>query len=270
MAKRSVGSSNLMVLVVLVLGMMTGAGRVHAHPAVESDVAAAPLTVLLEPVVPYSYQDADGKPTGYAVELMQELLQRSHLGGQVEFNSWSRIYQRAQSEPRVLVVSMVRLAEREPGFYWIGPTAARRAFLYRLKSRPDIHASTLEAARAYRIAVIREDATERDLLARGFEVGKQLDRSPDHAALLRKFFAERDQLAALNSAVAAATFARFGYDFELVEPTVKISDNKLYMALSRSSGPALYARLLQAWEGMRRDGTVAAIAARYPTVSLLD
>jgi polar amino acid transport system substrate-binding protein len=254
----------------LILGLwaLLQAGPSMAQAA--SAPAQAPLTVLLEPVLPYSYPDADGRPSGYAVELVKELLHRSHLTAQLEFNSWTGIYQRALSEPHVLVVSIVRLSEREAQFYWIGPTAARRAYLYRLKSRPDVRANTLEGARAYRIAVIRDDATERDLLARGFEIGKQLDRSPDHAALLRKLFAERDQLAALNSAVAAATFTRFGYDFSLVEPVVKISDSKLYMALSRSSGPALYARLLVAWEGMQRDGTVATIAARYPTVSLQD
>lgn len=249
------------------LALLPALGVRAAEPG---DPASAPLTVLLEPVRPYSFPDADGKPTGYAVDLMQEMLRRCHLNGQLEFNSWAGIYQRALADPRVLVVSIVRLGEREPNFYWIGPTAARRAYLYRLKARADVHVSSLDSARAYRIGVIRDDATERDLLSKGFELGKQLDRSPDHAALLRKLFAGRDELVALNSAVAAATFESFGYDFNKVEPVLKLSDIKLYMAVSRSSGPALYAKLLSAWDAMRRDGTVAAIAARYPNVSLLD
>ncbi|WP_083748658.1 ABC transporter substrate-binding protein [Pelomonas sp. KK5] len=228
------------------------------------------LTVLAEPVRPYSYQDADGRPTGYAIELMQEMLRRCRLGSQVEFNSWTSAYQRALAEPRVLLVSIVRLPEREPYFYWLGPTASRRAYLYRLKSRADVRVSTLDSVRGYRIGVIRDDATERDLLARGFELGRQLDRSPDHAALLRKLFAGRCDLIALNSTVAAATFESFGYDFGRVEPVLKLSDFKLYMGLSRSSTPALHARLQAAWESMRRDGTVAALAARYPAVSLQD
>jgi polar amino acid transport system substrate-binding protein len=168
----------------------------------------------------------------------------------------------------VLVVSMARLEEREPYFYWIGPTAARRVYLYRLKSRGEVQPQTLEAAKAYRVAVIRDDASERDLIAHGF--GSQLDPSPDHAALLRKLFAQRADLAALNSTVAAATFQQLGYDFNQVEPLLKLSDVRLYMALSRGSGEALHQRLQRAWEGMRRDGTVAALAARYPNVSAFD
>lgn len=231
------------------------------------EASPEPLTVLLEPVPPYSYQDPEGRPVGYAVELMQEMLRRARLKGQIEFNSWANIYQRALAQPRVLVVSMARLEEREPHFMWIGPTAARRAYLYRLKSRPDVQAHSLEAAKAYKIAVIRDDAAERDLLARGFELGKQLDRSPDHAAMLRKLFAQRTELAALNSTVAPAAFAQFGYDFAQVEPQARISDTKLYMALSRGSGAALHRQLQQAWEAMKKDGTVAATAARYPFVS---
>ncbi|MDN3919519.1 substrate-binding periplasmic protein [Roseateles violae] len=260
------------------LGLLSGPWAVAA-PAVGAAASAGggagapggePLTVLLEPVPPFSYQDADGKPAGYAVELAQEMLRRCHLKANIEFNSWTRIYQRAIKDARVLVVSMARLDEREPHFFWIGPTAARRAYLYRLKSRPEVRASSLEAAKAYRIAVIRDDAAERDLLARGFELGTHLDRSPDHAAMLRKLFAERDDLAALNSTVAAATLAQFGYDFNQIEPLVKISETRLFMALSRGSGEALHANLLRAWEAMKRDGTVAATAARHPHVNLPD
>ncbi len=229
--------------------------------------AGEAITVLLEPVPPFSYPDANGQPAGYAVELMEEMFRRSGLSHQVEFNSWARIYQRAVGQPRTLVVSMARLPEREALFHWIGPTAARRVYLYRLKSRPDVQAPTLEAAKAYKIAVVREDAAERTLLAHGFELGKQLDRSPDHAAMLRKLFVQRDELIAANSSVAAAVMEKMGYDFKQLEAEAKLSEISLYMGLSKGEGsPALHLKLQTAWDGMRKDGTIAAIAARHPYV----
>jgi len=258
-------SSRSLWLILLGLGL-TAAGAVSAQTPANAPPES--LTVLLEPVPPFSYEDPSGQPAGYAVELMQELLKRAGYGYKAEFNSWARIYQRAQSTPRVLVVSMARLAERETGFFWIGPTAARRVYLYRLKSRPDVQPTTLEAAKAYKIAVVREDAAERDLVAHGFELGKQLDRSPDHAAMLRKLFIQRDDLVALNSTVAAAVTGQFGYDYKQLEPVLKLSETSLFMALSRSSGEALHNQLLKAWDSMKRDGTVAATAARHPYVVL--
>ncbi|MDC8772485.1 substrate-binding periplasmic protein [Roseateles albus] len=242
-----------------------------AQPALaqSTQANATSLNVLLEPVPPYSFLDDKGNPAGYAVELMEEMLKRSGLSHQTEFNSWARIYQRAISQPLTLIVSMARLPEREAQFHWIGPTAARRAYLYRLKSRPDVQAPTLDAAKAYKIAVVRDDAAERALLAHGFEFGKQLDRSPDHVAMLRKLFVERDELIAANSVVLAAMMGKMGYDPQKIEPQAKLSEVSLYMGLSKGEGsPAIYLKLQTAWDSMRRDGTVAAIAARHPYIVL--
>ncbi|MBT9492403.1 MAG: transporter substrate-binding domain-containing protein [Paucibacter sp.] len=245
-----------------------GLAFIAPKSAQATNSGTASLTVLLEPVPPFSYPDANGQAAGYAVELMEELLKRIGLSHQVEFNSWARIYQRALSQSGILVVSMARLPERETQFHWIGPTAARKVYLYRLKSRPDVQAPTLEAAKAYKIAVVREDAAERTLLAHGFEFGKQLDRSPDHAAMLRKLFIQRDELIAANSSVAAAVMDKLGYDFKQIEPQAKLSEVSLYMGLSKGEGSvALSLKLQAAWEQMRKDGTVAAIAARHPYVT---
>ena len=231
--------------------------------------AAEPVSVLLEPVPPFSYADAEGRTRGYAVELMEELLRRSGLDYQIEFNSWARIYQRALTQPRTSPATIAPSPEREALFHWFGPTAARRVYLYRLKSRPEITVPKLEAAKAYTTAVVREDAAERELLARGFVLGQHLDRSPDHAAMLRKLFMQRNELIAANSTVAAAMMERFGYDFQQIEPVYKLSEVSLYMGLRRLDGnQALAAQLQRHWEAMRRDGTVNTIASRYPQVQV--
>jgi polar amino acid transport system substrate-binding protein len=240
----------------------------QAGSASASKANAAPLTVLLEQVPPISYVDAKGRPAGYAVELMEELLKRSDFNHQTEFNSWAHIYRTAVKQPKTLVVSMARLPEREASFHWIGPTTARRVYLYSLKSRPEIHAPTIEAAKAYKIAVVREDAAERALLSHGFELDKQLDRSPDHAAMLRKLFVQRDELVAANSIVLAATMETLGQDPKILVAQAKLSEVSLYMGLSKGPGShAINLKLQAAWDSMRKDGTVAAIAARHPLVS---
>ncbi len=255
------------VVLLILLCCAAGLGSAQTVVAQATNPGATPLTVLLEPVPPFSYPDANGQAAGYAVELMEEMLKRSGLSHQTEFNSWARIYQRALSQPLTLVVSMARLPEREPYFHWIGPTAARRVYLYRLKSRPEIQAPTIEAAKVYKIAVVREDAAERALLAHGFEFDKQLDRSPDHPAMLRKLFIQRDELVAANSVVLAAVLEKMGYDSKLLVPQAKLSEASLYMGLSKGEGSqALNLKLQTAWESMRKDGTVAAIAARHPYV----
>lgn len=227
------------------------------------------LTVMLEESPPYSFADAQGRPAGYSVELARELMARAHVEGSFEFSSWSRVLLRGRSEANVLLPAIVRLPEREAHYHWLGQIGTRRGTLYRLKSRAaEVQVKSIADARAYRIGVIRDDVSERELAALGLELGTTLDRSADYAALLRRFFAGRDELVALNQALAPAILRQYGYDPALVEPVLRFSESKPSMALSLQTPDALRQKLRETWEAMRKDGTLAAIAARYPMVTL--
>ncbi|QPF71918.1 transporter substrate-binding domain-containing protein [Roseateles sp. DAIF2] len=221
------------------------------------------ITVLLEEFAPYSYLDAQGRATGYAVELAREMLARERLAADFEFSSWPRVARRGQERPNVMLPAIVRLPEREAQFHWLAQIAVRQGWLFRLRTRPEVQPRDLEAAKSYLTAVIKDDVSEHELVALGFAVGQNLDRSADYGALLRKFFAGRCQLIALNRMLAPELLRRHGHDPQLIEPLLKFSESRPSMALSRSSNAALAGRLRQAWDGMRRDGTVAALAARY-------
>ncbi len=226
------------------------------------------IKVLMEELPPYSYTDIEGRPTGYAFELAQELLGRAKLPASFEFNSWARVMLRSRNEAAVLVPAIVRLAEREAQFHWLGQIATRHGTLFRLKSRQDIKLSHLGAASSYRIGVVKGDVSERELVALGLDAQQGLDRSADHAGLLRRFFAGRTDLLALNAALAPALLKQNGFDPSLIEPVLKFSESRPSMALSLQTDQATRERLQQAWDAMRRDGAIAAIAARYPSIAL--
>ncbi|MCV2367997.1 substrate-binding periplasmic protein [Roseateles oligotrophus] len=225
------------------------------------------IKVLMEELPPYSYTDVDGRPVGYAFELAQDLLARAKLPATFEFNSWARVILRSRNEGHVLVPAIVRLPERESLYSWLGQIATRRGTLFRLKTRPEIKLESINAATAYRIGVVKDDVSERELVALGLDATQHLDRSADHASLLRRFFAGRTDLMALNAALAPALLKQYGFDPGLIEPVLKFSESRPSIALSLPTDEATRQRLQQAWDAMRRDGTVAAIAARYPMIS---
>ncbi len=221
----------------------------------------------MEELPPYTFTDAEGRPAGYAFELAQELVARAKLPVSFEFSSWARVMLRSRTEAQVLVPAIVRLPEREAHFHWLGQIAIRKGSLFKLRSRTDIKLDHLKAASGYRIGVVKDDVSERELLALGLDATQSLDRSADHAALLRRFFAGRSDLVALNPALAPALLKQYGFDFDLIEPVLKFSESKPSMALSLSTDEATRQRLQQAWDAMRRDGSFAAIAARYPMIA---
>lgn len=225
------------------------------------------IKVLMEELPPYSFTGAEGRPSGYAFELAKELLVRAKLPASFEFNSWARVMLRSRTEAQVLVPAIVRLPEREWQFHWLGQIASRRGTLFRLKSRPDIKLDRIDPASPYRIGVVKDDVSERELVALGLDA-QQLDRSADHAGLLRRFFAERTDLLALNPALAPALLQQFGFDPGLIEPVLKFSDSRPSIALSLRTDDLTRQRLQQAWDAMRRDGSVTTIAARYPMIAL--
>jgi len=243
------------------------AGTVPAMP-VRADDEAAHVAVMLEDFAPYSFTDEQGQPTGYAVELAREMLARARVGASFEFSSWPRVMLRARSEPNVLLPAIVRLTEREAMFHWLGQIGIRRGMLFRLKTRPEVQPKTLAEARAWRIGVLKDDVAERELSSLGLVLGETLDRASDYPALLRRFFAGRDDLLALSNQIAPAILRRHGYDPQLIEPVLKFSDSRPHVALSLRTPEPLRQRLMKAWDTMRRDGTVAAIAAKYPGIGL--
>ncbi|PND39320.1 hypothetical protein C1O66_18490 [Paucibacter aquatile] len=245
-------------------------GAAHAAPppattpATSAGAEAGRLTVLLQDLPPYSQRGPGDRPQGYAVDLTQQLCERARLDCSYEFSSWPRILKRAQLEANVLIPAVVRLPERERHYLWVGQTAVRYGALYRLKRRDDVRLSSLQQLGSYRIGVVKDDVSERELLALGPQVSAQLDRSGDYGSMLRRFFAERTELVALNQTMAPGMLRQFGYEPGEVELLLRFSESRPSMALSLNSDPALLLRLQQTWEAMRRDGTVAAIAARHP------
>lgn len=227
---------------------------------------AGSIKVLMEELPPYTYTSPDGKPTGYAYELAHELLARAKLPASFEFMSWARVMLRSRSEAQVLVPAIVRLPEREAQFHWLGQIATRRGTLHKLRSRPDIKLAQLGAIGGYRIGVVKDDVSERELIALGVDAAQNLDRSVDHAGQLRRFFAGRSDLVALNPALAPALLAQQGFDPKLIEPVLKFSESRPSIALSLPTDEATRLRLQQAWDAMRSDGTLATIAARYPAI----
>lgn len=235
-------------------------------PAAAQPGRAEQITVLFEEYPPYSAVDPDGRASGYSVDLARELLQRAGVGAHFEFTSWARVLLRARNEANVLVGAIVRLPERESQFHWLGQIAWRRGTLFRLRARPDVQIHVLADAQAYRIAVIKDDVSERELLSLGFDA-RQLDRSADYPSLLRKFFAGRCELIAVNQALAPTLLRQFGFDPALIEPVLKFSESRPSIAVSLATPEPLRQHLQQTWDALRREGRIAAIAAKYPMIA---
>ena len=86
-----------------------------------SDTKQQSLWVItnLEPL--FNYRDERGNLTGYAVELVRNILFEAGLQSEILSAPWQRLIVESELKPDVLVFNLVRTAEREEKYHWLTP-----------------------------------------------------------------------------------------------------------------------------------------------------
>lgn len=126
------------------------------------------VNVVTEENYPIQYLK-DDVAVGPASDLVREVLQSAELSYQISVLPWARAYQTALSEPKTLIYSLARTAEREQLFKWVGKVIKVEYNFVGLKSLPLPEGISLERVKEMRIGVIRDSARHQHLQRLGFE-----------------------------------------------------------------------------------------------------
>lgn len=137
----------------------------------------------LEP--PFSLYDERGKPSGYAVELVQGILTEAGMRQQILVAPWQRILVESKMKSEVLVFALARTQEREEDFYWISPITQNSYAVFGHKSEqiPPKIESIEQLPPQSRIAVLAGDFREKVII----DAGHISIASPTWQVALQKF-----------------------------------------------------------------------------------
>lgn len=94
-----------------------------------TEAATKPVRLVTEAWPPMSFEQ-DGVPTGFGVELVNQLQTRIGQQERIEVLPWARAYSIASSAPNVLLFATSISDERESHFDFIGPIATSKITLY--------------------------------------------------------------------------------------------------------------------------------------------
>lgn len=230
---------------------------------------AQPLRVITEEWPPYNFQ-AQGSAQGLGVEVVKALLESAGVAHTpIEFLPWNRAYAIALKEPQVLIFTMGRNAQRESLFHWVARIAPRELWLYRLASRNDIQITQLDQAKRYVLGVASmEDASTQELVARGFEPGRQLDSvqgaDPD-GMNIQKLLAGRFDLMVGNPISVHYTAQQRGVAPGTIVPAFKwnMDSPGYWVAASLNTDPKTLAALSLAAKRLEQRGSLQTLRARY-------
>jgi polar amino acid transport system substrate-binding protein len=126
----------------------------------------------------------DKKVTGFATDVIIQTMERSNYNYSLHLYPWVRSYNLALQKKNHCIFSIARLAIREQSFKWVGPLSEiNNAVIWGLKRR-DYGIKTLNDAKNYTIAVMRNDITHLGLLERGFIEGEHLYVLDDEKSLV--------------------------------------------------------------------------------------
>lgn len=124
--------------------------------------------------------------TGFATDIIMTALLQSSFTYDIKVYPWTRSYNMALNKSNTCIYSIARTAEREKLFKWVNPIAERNSSLIGLKKN-NLKISSIEDAKEYRVAVIRDDVTHQLLLAHGFTEEKNLYVVNNTYSLLKLF-----------------------------------------------------------------------------------
>ncbi len=236
--------------------------------------AASGVRVVTEEYPPYNYLE-DGRPTGLATEVVQEVLRRVGVEAVIEVHHWDTSYEIALNEPNTLIYSIGRNEEREARFHWVGEiTPPERIFFFALRARVErnqIRLRDFDDAKRYRIGTTKNDFREQFLLERGFVVGEQIVRGElVHNSMWNLFWGKVD-LVPLPEMAGFTLARRMGFDPRELTLALEVDDIPVganYMAFSLDTPTELVTAAGRALDAVRRDGTFDRIVSKYRKIML--
>ena len=125
---------------------------------VSFQATALTLTFTTEEYPPLNYStDGGNVVTGYASDLLNEMLKRTGIKAKVVLFPWKRAYMMALKNKDTCVYSTTRMEVRENLFKWVGPVATDNWVVF-AKADSNIKVTALEDLKKLKVAAYQGDS----------------------------------------------------------------------------------------------------------------
>jgi polar amino acid transport system substrate-binding protein len=217
---------------------------------------AEPLTVFAGPIEPYAIEK--GSRPGAAVDVLTEMAKRSGIQLTIRFEPWARAQADAQAGSAVAILPLTRTPEREPKYTWITPLLSDQIYLQAVRKELDI--SSMDKAKALNVAALRSTPQEEVLKASGFSKIELLMDEDTGAKMLK---AGRVDAWFSRGMVASFTYAKNGGDPKELLRGAETETPPMYLGGSLDFPRDVAAKLNEAFNAMKADGTYDRIVRSY-------
>ncbi|TCQ27663.1 amino acid ABC transporter substrate-binding protein (PAAT family) [Rhizobium sp. PP-CC-3G-465] len=250
---RSWQARGLTVSSVVLLGLLLPNTPTLAQTS-EAPEGLRTLTMLTEEYPPFAFTQ-DGEITGSSVDQVRRIMAEVHPDYTLDIVPWARAIATAETDPATCVFTTTLLPERAERFKWVSPLNIDTLMLIGRtggKARPH----SIEAAKAFTVAVHKDDSGELFALAQGFP---HLDTAPSIDLSLKKLLAGRVDLVLLTR----KTFDELRGQGQPLEAILDVETARSGIACNKAVPDRTIADMQAVLDRLIADGTQAEMERRY-------
>ncbi|KPA88125.1 MULTISPECIES: substrate-binding periplasmic protein [Pseudomonas] len=218
--------------------------------------------VVTEEWAPYNYLE-NGQLTGMATEVVRGIMAMTGDEFDMMMVPSMRATRSLQNQPRTIMYSLFRTAEREPLYKWVGPIAEESIHPYQLANTRQPVTTLEQLMQAPRITTRHAGLIPDTLQAQGFQ---NLEKSATGSQqLYRMLLAGRTEIVVGDTDAGVAYYCRqLGIEpGTLRQVPIELYRSSLYIAFSLDSDDQVVANWARALEHMRQSGELERIQNRY-------
>lgn len=225
-----------------------------------ANLCAQSLSIYCEDDTPLQFVGADGKLTGFTIEIVQEIQKRVGNTDEIHLVPWARGLGNLKTEPNSMLFSMARSAERDAQYQWIGPITETTYGFY-VKANSTLKITSLEDAKHVGlIGVYRDDVRDQFLTRHGFT---NLDRANSNVSSFRKLMLGRNAMYVDSPMGVKSLAEKAGYQLADVRVAYNFFKIQLYIAASKDMDSAIVAKWNAALESMKKETFFMRVHKKY-------
>lgn len=220
------------------------------------------LQLYTEDYPPISFREADGRISGGAMDVVRGIAAKLDVPENAILTNWGNAYNLALENPRVVLFSTERTAQREDLFNWVGPIGRNSANFY-TKAGSAVVVDSLESARNLKaIGTCSSWFTEQMLLDMGFT---NLISVPEPKQLATMLISGEIEATVFTDITMQDIITEAGLEIENFSKQHLLTSTDFYIAISKGTESEIVSSWQSALDEMVADGTFDSIyEAWYP------
>lgn len=215
------------------------------------------ILLVTEHLPPLQYFDHQKNIQGYSYDIVTEVFKRANVPYIIKLYSWGRSYRLSLQKGNVCIFSLARIPKREYQFIWIDKLTETNTVMFGLKKN-NIKLTSIEQAKQYNVAVIRDDVTHYILKQLGFNEEENLYVLDNTDSLLKLLHAKPEiDLIVADDITIKSRAINAGVSFNDFERLLTIENTSLnfHLACSLNTSKQIIKRLKHEFSTLKSDGT---------------